>query len=335
MIRTIKKTILTLLIICGVISLSGFTYLHHFAQTPLKREAHTRLVTIVRGTVLKQVADTLHDNQLIANSLRFQIFVRLQKKAGSIKAGEYELSAAMSPAYLLGILSRGKVKRHRITLPEGLTMAEVGRRLSLKGLGNPSKFMSLAHDPSFCASLGIDAGNLEGYLFPDTYFFEKNISTAAILTTMVQRFQAIFLPEWKDRAAGSGLSIHQVVTLASIIEKETGAPDERPLISSVFHNRLKRNMRLQSDPTVIYGIADFDGNITRRDLKTPTPYNTYVIKGLPPGPIANPGRQSLKAALFPAESNFCFFVSKNNNTHHFSVSLKEHNRAVRKYQLTR
>ncbi len=335
MIRIIKKTTLPLLILCGAAALAGFTYMNHFAETPLKRQGHTRLITIARGTVLEQISDTLFNNQVIGNSLLFRIFVRLQKKAGDIKAGEYELSAAMSPAYLLDVLSRGKVKRHRVTLPEGLTVAEIAQRLDIKGLGNPSEVMALAHDPSFCAALGIDAANLEGYLFPDTYFFEKNTPTATILTTMVQRFREIFVPEWKTLANERGLSVHQVVTLASIIEKETGTPEERPLISSVFHNRLKQNMRLQSDPTVIYGIADFNGNLTRKDLKTPTPYNTYVIKGLPPGPIANPGRQSLEAALFPAESNFRFFVSKNNSTHHFSVSLKEHNGAVRKYQLTR
>ena len=142
----------------------------------------------------------------------------------------------------------------------------------------------------------------------------------------------MFPPEWEALAKSRGLSRHQVVTLASIIEKETGSPEERPLISSVFHNRLKQKMRLQSDPTVIYGIANFNGNLTRRDLKTPTPYNTYTIKGLPPGPIANPGRQSLEAALFPAESKFRYFVSKNDTTHYFSETLKEHNRAVRKYQ---
>lgn len=329
----LKKITLTLLIVCTVTTLAGFNYMKRFADTSLTSRDSTRLITISRGSVLKQIADTLYGNHLISNGLLFQIFVRFQKKAGVIKAGEYELSAAMSPAHILDILSRGKVKRHRVTLPEGFTVAEVTRQLEIAGLGNQADFMALAHDPGFCTSLGIDTDTLEGYLFPDTYFFEKNTPPKAILTTMVKRFQAVFVPEWKTRARQSNLSIHQVVTLASIIEKETGTPDERPLISSVFHNRLKRNMRLQSDPTVIYGISDFNGNITRRDLKTPTPYNTYVIKGLPPGPIANPGRQAMEAALFPADSRFYFFVSKNDTTHHFSATLKEHNRAVGKYQL--
>ena len=214
-------------------------------------------------------------------------------------------------------------------------MAEISQQLEVAGLGTQSAFTTLAHDPNFCTSLGIDSDNLEGYLFPDTYFFEKGMPPETILATMVTRFQKVFVPAWKNRARQRGLSVHQVVTLASIIEKETGTPDERALISSVFHNRLKRNMRLQSDPTVIYGISNFNGNLTRKDLKTPSPYNTYIIKGLPPGPIANPGRLAMEAALFPVNSKFYFFVSKNDTTHHFSATLKEHNRAVGKYQLGR
>ena len=152
---------------------------------------------------------------------------------------------------------------------------------------------------------------------------------------MVQRFRSVFKPEWEERAASFGFTVHEVVTLASIIEKETGATFERPLISSVFHNRLRKKMRLESDPTVIYGIKDFNGNLTRKHLKTRTPYNTYKIRGLPAGPIANPGRASLEAALFPEKTKYIYFVSKKDRTHYFSTNLKEHNRAVRKYQLGR
>lgn len=152
---------------------------------------------------------------------------------------------------------------------------------------------------------------------------------------MVKRFWSVFKPEWKNRAKTLGFTIHQVVTLSSIIEKETGAPVERPIISSVFHNRLKRGIRLESDPTVIYGIEDFNGNITRRDLAEDTLYNTYRIKGLPPGPIANAGIESIEAALYPADTRFLYFVSKKDNTHQFSTNLKDHNMAVQKYQLGR
>jgi UPF0755 protein len=152
---------------------------------------------------------------------------------------------------------------------------------------------------------------------------------------MVDHFSSVFTPAWIERAQEMGFTVHQVVTLASIVEKETGKPEERPIIAGVFLNRLKRGMRLESDPTVIYGIADFNGNLTRKDLETPTPYNTYLNKGLPPGPIANPGRASIEAVLYPSENSYLFFVSKNDGSHHFSSTLAEHNRMVRKYQRRR
>jgi UPF0755 protein len=183
--------------------------------------------------------------------------------------------------------------------------------------------------------LNVPADSFEGYLFPDTYFFPRGVLAKDIITTMVNRFWTQFGVDWKERADELGLSVHEVITLASIIEKETGVSSERPIISSVFHNRLKKRMRLESDPTVIYGISDFDGNITRKHLDTHTPYNTYRIRGLPPGPIANPGAAAIESALFPAETDYLFFVSKKDRTHKFSTTILEHNRAVRKYQLRR
>ncbi len=162
----------------------------------------------------------------------------------------------------------------------------------------------------------------------------SNLATPEkIISAMVKRFRSVFTPAFKEQAKKLGLSIHQTVTLASIIEKETGDPEERSVISSVFHNRLKKKMRLESDPTVIYGIKDFDGNIKKTHLKTSTPYNTYQISGLPPGPIANPGKKAIEAALFPADTDFLYFVSKKDNTHMFSTNIRDHNKAVRKYQL--
>jgi len=201
------------------------------------------------------------------------------------------------------------------------------------GLTDGPVFIRSANDIAIVKALGVEADSLEGYLFPDTYHFPKGLPLDEIMGTMVNRFQEIFSTEWQERSRQMGMSIHQVVTLASIIEKETGAAFERPLIASVFHNRLAKRMRLSSDPTVIYGIKDFDGNLTRKHLKTANPYNTYLNKGLPPGPIANPGVAALEAALYPAETDYLYFVSKKDGTHQFSTSFKEHNRAVRKYQL--
>lgn len=324
-----------MLLLCGGALAAGFEYLKYFAKTPTVPRAESLTLTIARGMGLSQTATHLFKHGLITHPVPFKVLVRLRREQAHIKAGEYELSGTMSPGQILDILCRGKVKRHRITIPEGLTMAEISQRINQSGLGERPDFMPLARNADFCKELGITAEHLEGYLFPETYFFEKSASAAVIIRTMVNRFHEIFQADWKQRAKEMGLSVHQVVTLAAIIEKETGAAKERPLIASVFHNRLKKKMRLQSDPTVIYGIADFNGNLTRKDLKTPTPYNTYQIAGLPPGPIANPGRQALEATLYPTKSNFLYFVSKKDGTHHFSKTLKAHNRAVRKYQLRR
>ena len=181
----------------------------------------------------------------------------------------------------------------------------------------------------------IPAQTFEGYLFPDTYYFSQDVTPKQIITSMVNQFRMTFKDEWEIRAHALGFTMHEIITLASIIEKETGVASERPVIASVFHNRLRKKMRLASDPTVIYGIKVFNGNITKKDLNRLTPYNTYMIRGLPPGPIANPGAESIKAALYPAKTNLLYFVAKFDKTHQFSATLADHNRAVRKYQLKR
>ncbi|HNR12011.1 MAG TPA: endolytic transglycosylase MltG, partial [Thermodesulfobacteriota bacterium] len=187
----------------------------------------------------------------------------------------------------------------------------------------------------FITSLGIKEGTLEGRLYPDTYKFVRNVKEEEIIRRMVKRFNGVFTEAMRQRANELGLSTQEILTLASMIEKETGAVNEKPLISAVFHNRLKRNMRFQCDPTVIYGLDNFTGNITKKELQTFTPYNTYVIEGLPPTPIANPGVESIRAALYPSKVDYLYFVSKNNGTHHFSRTMPEHNRAVDSYQRTK
>jgi len=228
---------------------------------------------------------------------------------------------------------RGKVHLHKIVIPEGYNMHQVASVISKHGFATVENFMKIATDPEVVRKHGINAAILEGYLYPDTYYFPKDEPCENIISAMVEKFQSVFTPEWEKRAEELGFSVHEIITLASIIEKETGAKEERGLISSVFHNRLKKGMRLETDPTVIYGIKSFDGNITRKNLAESTPYNTYKIKGLPPGPIAGPGYESIEAALYPAETDYLFFVSKNDGTHTFSANFKEHNSAVKKYQV--
>jgi UPF0755 protein len=232
-------------------------------------------------------------------------------------------------------MTSGKVALFRVTIPEGFNIYQIAAHLASHQLASEPAFLEKAADPAFLKEMGIAARTFEGYLFPETYHFPKGVTPEKIISTMVRRFEEVFQPQWRERAAALNMTVHQIVTLASIIEKETGAAFERPLISSVFHNRLERDMRLSSDPTVIYGIRDFNGNLTRQDLERKTPYNTYRIKGLPPGPIANPGAQSLKAALYPAQTGFLYFVSRKDGTHQFSTNLSDHNKAVRKYQLRR
>jgi UPF0755 protein len=232
-------------------------------------------------------------------------------------------------------LVSGEVKLYKITIPEGYNIAQIASLTAEAGFGEREKFIAAATDASFAREKGIEADTFEGYLFPDTYFFPRGTDSRKIIATMVDRFRSVFKPEWKDQGQVLGFTIHQIITLASIIEKETGVASERPIISSVFHNRLKKRMRLESDPTVIYGIKNFNGNLTRKHLATKTPYNTYRIKGLPRGPIANPGLESIHAALHPANTPYIYFVSKKDKTHQFSTNLKDHNKAVRKYQLRR
>ena len=237
----------------------------------------------------------------------------------------------MAPITILEKLRKGVVVLHAVTIPEGFTMEQIGDLLAAKGLVQKEVFLRLANNPRALGAYGVTASNLEGYLFPDTYHFSRGLNPSTLIDAMVKRFWQMVGP-FRERADAIGLSMGEVVILASIVEKETGEPTERPTIASVFLNRLSRGMRLESDPTVIYGLKDFDGNLRKNDLTKETPYNTYVIKGLPPGPIASPGLDAIKAILYPAQTDYLYFVSKNDGSHYFSKTLAEHNRAVGIYQ---
>lgn len=288
-------------------------------------------IVIPKGAGVRRIGAILAEHQLIVNDIRFLVLARLTHAGTRLQAGEFSIPRGLRPAEVLELLARGKAVQHPVTIPEGLTMEEVAAVFANKGWVNREEFLALCRDPEFIHRLGLQQERLEGYLFPDTYALVRGKSGAKdIITRMVRRFFQV----WNEIAARkkSSLTRHQIVTLASIVEKETANPAERPLIARVFLNRLHRSMRLQSDPTVIYGLPAFDGNLTRQDLRLATPYNTYVIDGLPPGPICNPGRAAMEAVLHPADSTALYFVSKNNGSHQFSTTLKEHNRAVRKYQ---
>jgi UPF0755 protein len=314
-------------------ALAAYVELQEFARSPAGPSAEEQYLTVTSGQPLAVTAEELQRRQIVQSAFKFRLVARLDGYDRRLKAGEYSLKSSMTPREILALMEKGTVRLHRVTVPEGLTILQIADLIEKSGLGRAADIITRAVDPAYAHAQGIDAPSLEGYLYPETYFFPKTVTADGILAAMLQAFRSAFPPEWVRRAAELGFSVHEAVTLASIIEKETGEPAERPLIASVFHNRLKRGMRLETDPTVIYAIKDFDGNLTRKHLETPTPFNTYIIRGLPPGPIANPGRDALKAALYPVQSDYLFFVSKNNGTHQFSTNAADHHRAVQQYQL--
>jgi UPF0755 protein len=304
-----------------------------YANTAGSSQSGEALISVLPRQQLKTTAGILYRSGIISAPTYFYLYARGAGYDRRIQAGEYLFSSAMTPKQILEMMAGGKIYLYKITIPEGYNLKEIAAVFAGAGLVSESQLLHAAKDPQLCRNLKIEADSAEGYLFPDTYFFPKGVSAEKILSTMIQRFRQVFTSELAQQAEKAGLSIHQAVTLASIIEKETGTDSERALVSSVFHNRLKRRMRLESDPTVIYGIDHFDGNITRRHLTTPTPYNTYTRQGLPPGPIASPGAKSLLAAVNPAQSDYLFFVSRQDKTHQFSRTWDEHLQAVSRYQL--
>ncbi len=308
-------------------------YFGYFLMSPAGFDQKEEIFVVKKGTGLRSVSAELEKRKLIKSKDLFILWALLKGGARHIKAGEYSLNQSMSPVRIFNILASGMVKTYPVTIHEGLNAQQIAEILAEKGLLNKDEFLALAMDKSVATSYHIDGPSLEGYLFPDTYFLSKGMGARRIIDLMVRRFWHVF----NEITVGRELpmSVREVVTLASIVEKETGVDEERPLIASVFLNRLKKRMRLESDPTVIYGLKDFDGNLTKMDLQTPGPYNTYRNLGLPPGPIANPGRGSLKAVLDPAQTSHLYFVSRNDGSHHFSATLREHNRAVLRYQKRR
>jgi len=325
-------SIILILLVVACITIAGLQ-VYRFLHTSPDLSGSERIVNIPRGASLSKISQVLETEGVITDRHKFLIVAKFYTAGHPIKAGEYKLSTSMLPLEVLETLKKGKILFYPVTIPEGYTLRQIADLLDNLHLANKERFLKLASDADMIKAVGVAADSLEGYLFPDTYYLDKTMSEEAIIKKMVARFWEIFDESLQNRTQALGFSYHQVVTLASIIEKETGVEEERKLVSAVYHNRLKKKELLQSDPTVIYAIKDFDGNLTREDLKLDSPYNTYRYAGLPPGPIANPGKASLLAALYPADVDYLYFVSKNDGTHEFSLDLKQHNAAVKKYQL--
>ena len=320
-------------LLAGLLAAAILTFglwLGNYANSPAPIEQGTS-VLIPRGAGVRAIGGILARRHLLNDDPRFMMLATLTGRAGHLRAGEYLVPARATPLQILHLLEQGSNIHATVTIPEGLNIEQIAVLLAKDGWIDVPRFISLTRDQDFIRTLEIDQPSLEGYLFPDTYQLTRgDVTEEDVLRMMTRRFARV----WQEVTADGKppMSRHQIVTLASIVEKETGAPEERPVIAQVFINRLARNMRLQSDPTVIYGIEDFDGDLTGDHLRLNTPYNTYVINGLPPGPICSPGQKAMEAVLRPADSPYLFFVSKNDGTHHFSITLNEHNQAVYKYQ---
>ena len=317
----------SLLLVAG---LSGLTFL--LLNQPIGDSSQPRIVEIPKGMSFHAIADRLQRENLIAHEWFFKGIARLTGGDRKIIPGEYELHPGMAATEILSKLVGGRVYYHTVTIPEGFTIEQIAKLLAEKKLADPVAFVRLTKDPELIHSLNLNVPTLEGYLFPDTYFFARPIPPEAIIRTFVRRFWEVFAPTYLVRTRDLDMTVQEVITLASVIEKEAGLSQERPLVSGVFHNRLRKNIPLQSDPTVIYALKDFDGNIRKEDLLVESPYNTYLVVGLPPGPIANPGEEAIRAALFPTPTDFVYFVSRNDGSHEFSATLAEHEEAVEKYQ---
>ncbi|MBF0277618.1 MAG: endolytic transglycosylase MltG [SAR324 cluster bacterium] len=316
----------------GILAFETYRYLHspitHLQVPPSK------LITIPKGAGFNQIVQILAEHGVLDQPNRFRLLAYFRDLMFELKAGEYEVQTSWTPNQMLDHLVEGRSQLYKVTIPEGLTFEETAERFEQAGIGKKENFLLLKDNLSLREMLDITpvVASLEGFLFPETYFFTRNDTEMAILTAMIQQFNQNYPDEYRRKAAEYRMTDYEVVTLASIVEKETGRDQDRPLISAVFHNRLKRKMRLESDPTVIYGIDNFDGNLTRKHLKTPHPYNTYRNFGLPPGPICNPGKASIQSTLYPEKVSFLYFVSRGDGTSYFSSDLKTHNKAVRRYQ---
>lgn len=309
-----------------------FVY-HSFGPTSSSQEK--RIIEVQQGP-FGRVSQELEQKGLIKNKRLFDFLAHVFGYDSKIKIGEYEVSKNMSAREILELLASGKNLQRTFTIPEGYNIFEIAEIFELKNISKKEDFLKFVQDPKNVQKYaGISAASLEGYLYPDTYYYTKQMKMDEIIEAMIKNLNKN-LDNISNRINADKKLRHRIITLASVVEKETGAPEERPVIASVFYNRLAKKMKLQSDPTIIYGLEIQRGgvvkNIRKADILSPTPYNTYVIAALPVGPIANPGRASVEAVLKPAKTDFLYFVSMNEGRHHFSKDYQGHQEAVIKYQ---
>ena len=291
-----------------------------------------KLVLVPKGSPLPEVVGIFREGEILPYPFAFRALVLLTFSGRQLHYGEYAFPTPPSAFEAWRKLVHGDVIKYEVTVPPGANLYDVAKLLEEKNLATAEAFLATATSSAVLGRLDIPGESAEGYLFPDSYILVKPITPREILEFMVRQFRRKVPPDAEKRAKEAGLSLHQVVTIASIIEKETGLEEEMPIVSAVIRRRLALGMPLQMDPTVIYGMKRFDGTVTRKDLRTAGPYNTYLNRGLPPGPIANPGAAALVAALNPSKEDYLYFVSRNDGSHTFSRTLPEHNRAVEEFR---
>ncbi len=323
--------ILSPIIIAAAVSL---VFIKDLVLSPVDSSSKTtELFEIAPGLSFRQAAKLLQEKNFVKRWWSLDVLSRIRGN-NVIGAGEYELSKSMTPSEILEILLEGRVFNRRFTLKEGKSIYDLAALVEEAGLLSKQQFNLALFNPQIIGAAGLVGKGFEGYLFPDTYQFSKPISPDDIIFQMLKNGEKKWKVEYDEKAANIGWERHQVLTLASIIELESGNSEEQPIISSVFHNRLMQGWPLQSDPTSVYGVVNFEGPILRKHLELDHPYNTYKIKGLPPGPVCNPGETAIKAALFPASTGFMYFVSDGKGGHIFSATQKEHERAVEFYRMS-
>jgi UPF0755 protein len=332
----VKRIVLlfVLVLVAGGLATAVF-YLR--AQQPYRGYTGTeQFVEIPSGASSRTIGERLVSGGVIRDLQTYRLTLWLSGQGRHLKAGEYRFDRALTPLEVIDKIARGEAFVLSLTFPEGLTMAEMAKIFESHGLGPASAFLGAATDTSLIRDLDPAAKDLEGYLFPETYAVPRKTDAPKLVRLMVERFEHVFTPELREAASAQQLSVRQAVTLASIVEKETAKAEERPLVAAVYVTRLRIGMPLQCDPTVIYALqraGSYTGNLRHDDLAFDSPYNTYRYAGLPPGPIASPGRASLEAAVHPADADSLYFVSRNDGSHVFAKTLDEHNRNVQKYQV--
>ena len=336
MIKWLKR-LFWLAIVVAVIGAAGGWWLYSRLIEPYRGYTEPEVfVDIPAGVGPSAIGERLVGAGVVRDRLAFRAAVTVSGRARQLKAGEYRFSDAMHPLDVVDTIARGDVYRRQLTFREGLTILEMAQMFEERGFGSAEDFRKAAQNAALVKDLDPAAPDLEGYLFPETYALARGTSAAELVTQMVDGFKNVLTADVRSAATAAGLSVRQLVTLASLVEKETGTPDERPLVAAVYANRLKIGMGMQADPTVIYALqraGTYDGNLTREDLQFDSPYNTYRYAGLPPGPIASPGRASIEASAKPAGVDYLYFVSKNDGTHVFASTLAEHNRNVQTWQV--